>query len=124
MKIIPRRPYRDEEPDGYLESDHDFVLNNLNVALAMLEPLWSKEWPTEPGYYWFYGWLSRSRTHRDFVAPKMYQAKIVQTYHDVKMRTFSYVIDGNKLNEEYALGLWTPAFPPEAPDLSELMEEE
>lgn len=37
INIVPRRPYIDEEPDGYLESDNDFVLNNYEVAVALLE---------------------------------------------------------------------------------------
>ena len=37
INVIPRRPYIDEEPDGYLESDKDFLLNNYEVALKLLE---------------------------------------------------------------------------------------
>jgi hypothetical protein len=35
--IYPRRPYDDEKPDGYMESDKDFVLNNLDAAVELLE---------------------------------------------------------------------------------------
>ena len=35
----PRRPYWDEEPDGYMESDKDFVMNNLDLCLRFLEKL-------------------------------------------------------------------------------------
>ena len=35
--IYPRRPYNDEKPDGYMESDKDFVLNNLDAAVELLE---------------------------------------------------------------------------------------
>jgi hypothetical protein len=46
MKIIPRRPLNDDEPNGYLESDRDFVLNNIDAAVELLEPkLWLiEEW--------------------------------------------------------------------------------
>jgi hypothetical protein len=37
INVIPRRPYIDEEPDGYLESDNDFVSNNYEVAVKLLE---------------------------------------------------------------------------------------
>jgi hypothetical protein len=36
-RIIPRRPYDDEKPNGYLESDRDFVLNNIDMAIKFLE---------------------------------------------------------------------------------------
>lgn len=35
--ITPRRPLDDDRPDGLLESDQDFVLNNLNAAVEFLE---------------------------------------------------------------------------------------
>jgi hypothetical protein len=37
INVIPRRPYIDEEPDGYLESDKDFLLNNHEVVVKLLE---------------------------------------------------------------------------------------
>lgn len=37
--IIPRRPLDDHAPDGYMESDTDFVLNNLAACLEWLEPI-------------------------------------------------------------------------------------
>ena len=37
INVIPRRPYIDEEPDGYLESDNDFILNNHEVVIKLLE---------------------------------------------------------------------------------------
>lgn len=35
--VTPRRLLEDDKPDGYLESDHDFVMNNLDACLAWLE---------------------------------------------------------------------------------------
>lgn len=35
-EIVPRRPFDDEHPDGYLESDRDFVLNNIDAAVWLL----------------------------------------------------------------------------------------
>ena len=37
IKVIPRRPLDDDNPEGYLESDQDFVLNNLEAAVELLE---------------------------------------------------------------------------------------
>lgn len=34
---IPRRPLDADKPDGYLESDRDWVLNNLDWCVAKLE---------------------------------------------------------------------------------------
>ncbi len=36
-KINERRPLDDSFPDGYLESDRDFVLNNIEAAICLLE---------------------------------------------------------------------------------------
>jgi hypothetical protein len=36
-KITPRRPLDDDRPDGYLESDRDFVMNNIEAAVELLE---------------------------------------------------------------------------------------
>jgi len=33
----PRRPLVDSEPKGYMESDTDFLFNNLELALRLLE---------------------------------------------------------------------------------------
>lgn len=37
MKINPRRPLDDDEPDGYLESDRDWVDNNFDAVIEFLE---------------------------------------------------------------------------------------
>jgi hypothetical protein len=36
-QIEPRRPLNDDEPDGYLESDIDWVRNNLTKLVAIME---------------------------------------------------------------------------------------
>lgn len=36
-KVIPRRPLDDDNPSGYLESDRDFVLNNIDACVWFLE---------------------------------------------------------------------------------------
>lgn len=42
VTISPRRPWDDEDPTGCLESDMDFVLNNLDAAVALLEAALNK----------------------------------------------------------------------------------
>lgn len=37
FSFIPRRPLDDDDPDGYFESDRDFVLNNLEWCVEQLE---------------------------------------------------------------------------------------
>lgn len=39
MQITPRRPLNSDSPDGYMESDGDFVLNNLALCVSLLERL-------------------------------------------------------------------------------------
>lgn len=34
--VLPRRPYDDDDPDGYLESDDDFMANNIEACLWFL----------------------------------------------------------------------------------------
>ena len=36
-KVIPRRPYIEEEPNGYLEGDRDWLENNNDTAVWFLE---------------------------------------------------------------------------------------
>ncbi len=37
MAPVARRPLDDDQPDGYLESDRDYVLNNLEWCVEMLD---------------------------------------------------------------------------------------
>jgi hypothetical protein len=36
-QVVSRRPLDDLEPDGYLESDKDYVLNNIEVCTTLLD---------------------------------------------------------------------------------------
>jgi hypothetical protein len=36
-KVVPRRPYDDDMPEGYLESDRDYVENNMDAAVILLD---------------------------------------------------------------------------------------
>jgi hypothetical protein len=37
MKYTPRRPLDDDKPDGYLESDRDYLANNTELAVRLLD---------------------------------------------------------------------------------------
>lgn len=37
MKVNPRRRYNEDDPTGYMESDKDFISNNLFLAVELLE---------------------------------------------------------------------------------------
>lgn len=43
--INPRRPFVDTEPDGYQESDMDYMRNNAALAVALLNAT-AKRFPT------------------------------------------------------------------------------
>jgi len=64
---------------------------------------WTEEWPTEPGYYWFFGWPGHYRG-RD---PKL---------HFVKARTIrngmAHTTNNRFLYEDDAAGLWREATVP------------
>lgn len=75
------------------------------------KPLWSREWPTEPGKYWFYGLSSP-----EHVNPSMILIDVRKDWYAVANTTIP-------IRKERALGLWTPAFLPNVPDLSEITEE-
>lgn len=36
-KYNPRRPYEDDKPEGYMESDRDYLENNLELAVKLLD---------------------------------------------------------------------------------------
>lgn len=37
VRYKKRRPYYDHEPEGYMESDNDYVLNNVELAVRLLD---------------------------------------------------------------------------------------
>lgn len=87
---------------------------------------WSREWPIEPGQYWFYGWL-----HSNSEEPEMYFAYL-STYknHFVLIEDNSdwAPVMGSQLyviHPSHARGLWVPVVgrcPPSDELLAELEE--
>lgn len=81
---------------------------------------WTKEWPTCPGYYWFYGWCFRGR-HRK---PELHYVKVRRIANGLALVTnghFLYKAEGGD-------GYWSPAITPALPEelynsLAEQMEQ-
>lgn len=73
-------------------------------------PSWSPEWPTKPGWYWFWGWPSREakRLGQD----KRLMSTDVRTCATGLMSTSS----GRFLFEGDTDGLWLPLETPELPE--------
>lgn len=68
---------------------------------------WSKDWPTEPGYYWFYGW----RISSDY-NPRLHFAKVYQAVSGLIVAVGGCSIS----REDGADGYWMPVRVPEAPE--------
>ena len=43
MKYNPRRPFDPEKPEGYQESDKDYIENNIELVLEYLDSLAARE---------------------------------------------------------------------------------
>ena len=69
--------------------------------------IWSKEWPTEPGWYWFYGDPFNKAKHWI----RLNTVKIVQT-----SKSIALICNGNFMyKQEASDGFWTPIIIPELP---------
>lgn len=71
-------------------------------------PDWTWDWPTESGWYWFYGWLSVFG-QRDRDVPK--------TLHLVQVKG-KFAVSGSQFvsRGEGSRGQWTPAILPQTPE--------
>lgn len=74
----------------------------------MQNDTWTSEWPTEPGNYWFHGWLHKCNYSSK---PKTYLVKAAKLGNSTNLvlvteGSFIYKHDGAK-------GLWLPAEVPE-----------
>lgn len=76
----------------------------------MTMPEWTTEWPTEPGWYWFYGRLSAIATRMD-ASPRLYSVLVRKGSNH-----FAYIAEGSFVyQEEGAVGKWIAADVPEIP---------
>jgi NADPH-dependent ferric siderophore reductase len=87
----------------------DRAYDNIQHARRVwADALWTDEWPTEEGYYWFYGHTSRHRADRP------YEINVVQVAHGANCTV--YICRGALLYKvEGADGVWQPVYPPELP---------
>lgn len=69
---------------------------------------WSREWPTESGWYWFYGVLSKSAD-----TPRL---KPVQVRRTGNGHMFYVIAGGFAYQQEGARGYWLPAVVPDLPE--------
>ena len=80
----------------------------------MAQHEWQREWPTELGRWWFYGWSwggARARADK----PELYLVDVGET---VVLGSMVYETDGEFLyKEEGATGMWMKAQLPELPKL-------
>ncbi len=80
---------------------------------------WTRDWPTEPGWYWFYGWAYGriTRANGNPEAPRLEAAQVHQAgsgsgQHLMHIRTGQFMY-----KSEGAIGLWLPMDVPELPEL-------
>ncbi len=72
---------------------------------------WTKDWPTEPGYYWFYGWCFRQWGETRDRPPEWHFVKVRRTANSLALIT-----DGHFLHKaEGGEGRWIPANMPKPP---------
>ena len=75
--------------------------------------MWTQEWPTEPGWYWFYGQCFRNWTGE--WCPRLYYVTARRCSNGMV-----YTTDGHFMYEEEAQGWWQPAVLPELPEDAQL----
>ena len=79
--------------------------------------MWTKEWPTEAGFYWFYGFLWY-RYYRDGDKPELVSVEGILASNGIM-----YVAKGAFIyKSEKHIGFWHKADLPELPSHSELMD--
>ncbi len=107
-------PYADckgcDCPLGVYNSFNPKVVEIEPTPTALQPPQWTKEWPTEPGYYWFYG--RRFRISRTEEPTEM---SFVEVFLSAN-KTPVYICNGNFLyKREASEGWWTRAELPDPP---------
>jgi len=79
--------------------------------------MWTKEWPTESGFYWFYGFLWY-RYYRDGDKPELASIEVIPTSNGIMcVAKGAFIHEGEK-----HMGFWCKADLPELPSHNELMD--
>ena len=76
---------------------------------------WSREWPTEPGWYWFYGFPFGKGRYGEQL-PRLVPINVQRASNDWIYSAISHFL----YKEEGAEGLWTPMVIPDLPNRSRL----
>jgi len=82
---------------------------------------WTKEWPTEPGRYWFFGWPFGHQWEigGKFVEPELNCVNVWKIANGIAL-----VREGNFWDEsEGGIGLFCKADLPELPDVTHMIKE-
>jgi hypothetical protein len=88
----------------------------MDAQKTLPEPqptVWTDEWPTDPGRYWFYGWRS-SFSFDDGRKPELFACKAMQSANG----RMTIICEGAFLyREEGAEGYFLPCLTPEPPSI-------
>lgn len=75
--------------------------------------IWTQEWPTEPGYYWFYGRRFSTRNRCSDLPSEMSFVEVFMSAEESPV----YICNGNFLyKREATKGWWTRAELPDPPE--------
>ena len=76
--------------------------------------MWKNEWPTEPGFYWFFGWQWDKEPGKR--PPKWSVVQVIEGIRYVSNSHFMYKAESHP-------GKWHPILQPSEPDLMDLLLE-
>ena len=82
----------------------------------MTESKWIK-WPTEPGFYWFFGYVYGVENAKKLGArPELQPVKAVQGYSALVVHYWA-----DFLHRDQVTGVFLPMQPPHVPDLDDML---
>ena len=85
---------------------------------------WTTEWPTAPGWYWFYGWAYGKIVVGEPEPPRLEAAQVHMAGPFSKRFLMTIRSGAFMYKSEGAIGMWCPMMMPELPDLSGLLPDE
>ena len=83
------------------------VRANLRSVLPSTE--WTKEWPAEEGWFWFYGW----NFGNDEKPKRLFSVKVSGPLSDKV--SYMAVCEGHFIFRREAIGVWTKMVMPDLP---------
>lgn len=75
---------------------------------------WSKEWPTEPGWYWFCGWTTRRAFDQRYI-PHLHPVKVERGYRGDSY--YQFTLGGWTSKDWGGIGFFLPLETPEVPEM-------